>query len=65
MNEMNEWQSIETAPKDGSDILTCARFGGISVRYWGVGDDDEMAWQPRIRGCFPTHWMPLPKPPEK
>ena len=59
-----EWQPIETAPKDGTDILTYAKFGGISVRYWGEGDDEGMAWQPRIRGCFPTHWMPLPNPPE-
>lgn len=59
-----EWQDIKTAPKDETSILTYCR-GCISVRYWGEGDDDEMAWQPRIRGCFPTHWMPLPAPPKE
>lgn len=57
-----EWQPIETAPKDGADILTYSRHH-MSVRYWGEGEDGEMAWQPRIRGEFPTHWIPLPAPP--
>ena len=55
------WQPIETAPRDGTDILTYCQ-GARSVRYWGRGEDDEMAWLPRIRGQFPTHWMPLPEP---
>ena len=57
------WQPIGTAPRDGADILTSSAFGGCSVRYWGEGEDGEMAWQPRIRGVVPTHWMPLPEPP--
>ena len=51
---------IETAPKDGTEILTYTEMGGFSVRYWSEGEDDAMAWQPRIRGCFPTHWTHLP-----
>jgi len=58
------WRPIETAPKDGEQILTYSPFGRCSVRIWGEGDDGEMAWQPRIRGYFPTHWMPLPEPPK-
>jgi hypothetical protein len=54
------WQPIKTAPKDSTEILTCHNGEGMSVRYWGEGDDGDMAWQPRIRGVFPTHWMPLP-----
>ena len=60
------WKPIETAPKDGTDILTFdERSGDRSVRYWGEGEDGDMAWQPRIRGCFPTHWMYLPPPLKK
>ena len=59
-----QWRPIETAPKDGTDILTIYRKQ-CSVRYWGEGEDGENAWQPRIRGVFPTHWMPLPAPPEQ
>jgi len=55
---------IESAPKDGSEILTY-HGSGFSVRYWGEGDDGDDAWQPRIRGCFPTHWQPLPDKPQE
>lgn len=63
---MSTWQPIETSPKDGTNILTCDQRSGnnMSVRYWGEGDDGGMAWQPRIRGMFPTHWMPLPDAPK-
>jgi len=70
------WQPIETAPKDGTVIdlwdghykhrVVNARWAnhywmnGVPIREksWGSNDRD---------GPFcdkPTHWMPLPKPPE-
>lgn len=68
---MSEWQPIETAPTDGTVFLG---LHGYKVReaYRVQRDDCEM-W------CFggysgdveiapwtkPTHWMPLPLPPEK
>lgn len=69
---MSEWQLIETAPKDGTPILTFyADAHGMrrySIRYWSSGD-----WGPRSEGWSdewrqlrkdsPTHWMPLPEPP--
>lgn len=56
---MSGWQTMDSAPRDGSEILTvCGRRQ--SVRYWGKGEDEEMAWQPRIRGMFPEFWQPLP-----
>lgn len=60
--ETGGWLPIETAPKDGTQILTVCG-NSCSVREWGEGEDDIFAWQPRIRGHFPTHWMPLPPPP--
>ena len=58
---MNKWNDIETAPKDGTHILTvCAEYSSYSVRSWEEGEDEEMAWLPRIRGIFPSHWMELP-----
>ena len=56
------WQTIETAPKDGSDVLLSAAnwHGDVLVGCWSFNgwrdryDADELA---------PTHWMPLPPPP--
>jgi hypothetical protein len=62
---MTDWQLIETAPKDGTYILGNKKFL-------------DAGWSPRVvrweRGCWltdpgdwsqkPTHWMPLPEPPQ-
>lgn len=65
--EAVKWQPIETAPKDGTRILLCGKNGKIADSHYGQPD----GWaNPR---CFiwpyvnanPTHWMPLPKPPEQ
>ena len=60
------WIRIDRAPHNGCSILTYdERTQHYSVRYWGEGEDGDMAWQPRIRGVFPTHWMTLPAKPEE
>ncbi len=74
-----EWETMETAPKDGTQIL-CFGFGRQSVGKW---NDDRHARKPRpywsteldralgdswARANQPTHWMHLPvapQPPEK
>lgn len=74
---MNEWQPIETSPKDGELILACragylpqtARYSS-SLEYTGWitvdEDDDELfsAWVEYGYRYSPTHWMPLPEPPK-
>ena len=60
---MNEWQPMETAPKDGTEILLCSMFV-MAVCYWR--DDNVM--QEWTWGCGnvysnPRYWMPLPEPP--
>jgi hypothetical protein len=60
----HEWKPIETAPKDGTRALLWIEPTEIAMPFaWDgerwMGDDYplNMAW--------PTHWMPLPAPPEK
>ena len=72
------WQPIETAPKDGSEILLCRAIDadkkpmgdsfGLFVQRaaWWASEGwivyCSMIQEPR---CFfePTHWMPIPAPP--
>jgi hypothetical protein len=62
-DSMNEWQPIETAPKDGSEILTFGSIG-IMVVFWRDGFWREKANFLGLRNP-PTHWMPLPNPPKQ
>ena len=59
------WQPIETAPKDGTWIMTyCPALSVASyptVVFWDDG------WVPPgndLSEVEPTHWMPLPAPPD-
>lgn len=62
-----KWQTIETAPRDADLIVSGIRSDG--ERYVWFGKHHRYAgWE--IDGDFPppanhpTHWMPLPPPPE-
>jgi hypothetical protein len=65
---MTEWQPIETAPKDGSLILSWDNPYMIVVS-WDTDPRDEggQCWKINYSGDWmtPTHWMPLPAPPKK
>ena len=64
-----EWMPIETAPRDGAEIIA-ARFSGsrcswLGAARWDDCDPDYHAWYcPQDdQDVEPTHWMPLPPPP--
>lgn len=70
---MSEWQPIETAPRDGSEILLWvgrAWNGRLPFvgSYW-FGNETKGFWMNefynggQVPNFAPTHWRPLPAPP--
>ena len=67
---MSEWQPIETAPKDGTRVLA-SQSGHVFTARWAPGfaavypGGGGPGWYDEIldRRAQPTHWMPLPAPP--
>ena len=63
------WQPIETAPTDGTEVLICSpAWLAAGIGAWTPDalpgralwtSDDGAIYEPP-----PTHWMPLPAPPE-
>lgn len=66
---MSEWQTIDSAPKDGTEIWA---YNGEQARMkWISGDGyalwswaDEILADVDADAVQPTHWMPLPEPPK-
>lgn len=69
---MSEWQPIETAPDDGTEILVTVRYNIGADEYasstWVdsiMPDGSWFIYPERIDLPFPpSHWMPLPDPPK-
>jgi hypothetical protein len=71
-----EWQPIETAPKDlawsGNGQNYAARIlaydprqpDALRCRWWWSDDGASNFIADGGFAAFPTHWMPLPPPPE-
>jgi hypothetical protein len=69
---MSGWQPIESAPKDGTEILVCMTHntpdGGWETIQWVDWQCAPYIWprfMDRVDIPFaPTHWMSLPAPPD-
>ena len=68
---MSEWQSMESAPKDGTVILLSNRVGVWAGKYhnpYASGFVPENPWQSMMLNhehmgvypAVPVRWMPLP-----
>ncbi len=59
------WQTIDTAPKDGTYVLVYRPNWAEAILVGYSGPNYPGEWQTAegipIR---PTHWMPLPEPPK-
>ena len=74
----SEWQPIETAPKDGTELLLYERRERfidddfVEVDYifsgaWNAESYQGECWECSEYEVFshePTHWMPLPEVPK-
>lgn len=70
-----EWRPIETAPKDGTEVLLLAAdglqvTGHNDLNLWAAIYPRDQWWYstPECAVPFdmpPTHWMPLPNPPPR
>lgn len=65
-----EWQPIETAPRDGRTIVAIKNdrgHRGYTFIFWD-GDDGWVGYtaedEKRLVKHQPTHWIPLPEPPD-
>lgn len=63
-----EWKPIESAPRDDYEDVLLWSDGAALIGYW-----DGYAWcsfDTSVANAYgdlqrkPTHWMPLPEPPE-
>jgi hypothetical protein len=63
-----EWKPIETAPKDGTEIIGWEKSEGMFLVAYrpDLAENTSYTWF-NLEGFWPhcpTHWMPLPNPPE-
>lgn len=65
---MSKWQTMETAPKDGTHVIIFQRFhgqiwGGVTSGFWKEKDE---TWRESRHDAviisYPMFWMPLPNP---
>ena len=69
------WYPISTAPKDGTEILLWfPKFKCVINGFWDTFEENQKLYEtwyvphdfiiPNDPDEYPTHWMPLPAPPE-
>ncbi len=60
----DQWQKIETAPKDGTEILVWIDDVRKHCQVRWVTDGWMICWDGKYLVHDPTHWQPLPSPPK-
>jgi hypothetical protein len=71
-SSFGQWQPIETAPKDEKEVILFYRWyldgGFVTAGYFHVSHEGgESYWYADLVNSGaspPTHWMPLPSPPD-
>jgi len=68
LDRLQEWQPIETAPKDGAVIMAIRNEEGFSgIPNFISWDEDDWRHYQKIAYVKhqPTHWQPLPASPQE
>lgn len=60
---VREWQSIDSAPKDGTLVLVANAERIIRIALWQETWREWHAIPGKYSFAAPTHWMALPSPP--
>lgn len=59
--EARKWQPIETAPKDGTEIIVKRGGKTISLGWYFRSSSRFEGWcDHNGNGITPTHWIPMP-----
>lgn len=72
----NSWNKIDSAPRDGTQILAIENFKRIDnngreypkeycVVKWSKNRNGWIGYGLILASFEPTHWMPLPEPPKQ
>jgi len=65
LKQIPQWRPIEEAPKDGTRILVFRKKEtGYENQIIGIDYWNRPGWMKSRLRMPPTHWMPLPSPPE-
>jgi hypothetical protein len=61
----DRWRTIDSAPRDGTKILSYDTEGNIEVIRWSTRDEKWFCPHHNDKGFWHgvTHWMPLLAPP--
>ena len=60
---MSEWQTIDTAPKDGTRAIVWSKNWHYPCSASWYGNDWRIVYDLPAFAHPPTHWMPLPPSP--
>lgn len=64
LEKLDNWQPIETAPRDGRDVLLFDYSGVSVIGCWNIIADDGF-FSTEYLPVDASHWMPLPEPPKE
>lgn len=59
-----QWQPIETAPRNATEILIFTQWEEVAVARYHSNTGSFVTDYEQDSDLNPTHWMPLPAPPE-